>query len=305
MPDPTEFAITAAFGTALGIFITATIARKLLGKNQAPARVAAPAFADGAPLDAPIIHDLPLPKPVGRVSTSFYQALDLLGIGFIFTLFFGLAIGGIRASVKADHTLNVNDLVHSIAFQFITAGIVTSFVTSRVRAVEWLGLKWPEWRWVFLIAPGSVVGMLLFFHGLQLSGFTQWIESFGIETVQNTVKTLQTSDDPAIMGLMIVAAVIVAPICEEIVFRGYFYAAGKKFAGPWAAGICSALVFGATHGNFAALLPLIVFGGVLVFVYEKTGSIWASMAVHCCFNGTTVLIQMIGRYYHLPLDGVS
>ena len=306
MPDPTEFVITAAFGTAFGIFLITTVTRKFLIKNEAPELEAAAAFPNvDSPYQTPEIQDPNPPLPPGRVSTSHYQPLDLLGIGFIFTVFFSLVIGSIRATGKAAHVLSVNSIIQSIAFQFIIAGIVTAFVISRIRPVEWLGLKWPGWRWVFLIAPGTVIGMLLFFSGLQASGFMKWIESFGIETVQDSVKILKTSNDPVILGLMIIAAVIVAPICEEIVFRGYFYSASKKFAGPWAAGICSALIFGAAHANFAALLPLFVFGAVLAFVYEKTGSLWAPIAVHCSFNGTTVLIQMIARYYKLPLDGIS
>jgi membrane protease YdiL (CAAX protease family) len=258
-----------------------------------------------SPYQTPEIQDLQSPLPLGKVSTNYYQPIDLLGIGFIYTIFFSLVIGTIRASGKTEHVLSVDSIIQSIVFQFIMAGIVTAFVISRVRPVEWLGLKWSGWRWVILIAPGTVIGMLLFFSGLQLSGFMQWIESFGIETVQDSVKILKTSNDPVILGLMMIAAVIIAPICEEIVFRGYFYSASKKFAGPWAACICSALIFGAAHGNFAALLPLFVFGAVLTWVYEKTGSLWAPIAVHCSFNGTTVLIQMIARYYKLPLDGLS
>ena len=142
----------------------------------------------------------------------------------------------------------------------------------------------------------------MLFGGLQRSGFMEWIESLGVETVQDTVKLLQESSDPLILGLMAFAAVVAAPLCEEIVFRGYFYPVAKKFAGPWAAGICSALVFAAAHGNLAALLPLFIFGCLLVFIYEKTGSLWAPIAVHFCFNGATVIIQMAARYYNLPLD---
>jgi membrane protease YdiL (CAAX protease family) len=94
---------------------------------------------------------------------------------------------------------------------------------------------------------------------------------------------------------MIVAAVIAAPLCEEIVFRGYFYPVLKRTAGTWAAAFSSALVFAAAHGSLTALLPLFLFGLVLVFVYEKTGSIWAPIAVHFCFNGLTVLVQMAIR----------
>ncbi len=308
MSDPTEFVITATFMAALGIFLLAATARRLSG-NQPPRRPAPTASFpadDGSPYQSPTSTSTPpaLPPqlPSGRVPIWFYQPLDLLGIGFIFVLFFGLVMASVRASSEAGLVMDASGMVASIAFQFVSASIVTFFVIPRIRPVEWLGLRWPAWRWTFVIAPCSVFSMWMFFGGLQLSGFMEWIESLGVEAVQDTVKLLQTSTDPAILGLMVIAAVIAAPLCEEIVFRGYLYPVAKKFVGPWAAGVCSALVFAAAHGSLAALLPLFVFGCLLVFVYEKTGSLWAPVAVHFCFNAATVLIQMIARYYHLPLD---
>lgn len=247
---------------------------------------------------------LPPPLPGTGIPTWFYRRWDLLGLGFVFFVFFSLVVSSVHASSEKEVALDPGTLIASIAFQFICAGIVMAFVLFRVSPIVWLGLKWRQWRWVFLIAPGAVLGMWLFFFLLQIAGFMKWVETFGVEAVQDTVKLLQESTDPAVLVLMTVAAVIAAPICEEIVFRGYLYPAAKKFAGPWAACICSALIFAAAHGSMAALLPLFVFGCVLVFIYEKTGSVWAPIAVHFCFNGATVLVQMAARYLHLPMDGL-
>ena len=282
MPDPTESVIIATFCTALGVFALTAAARKLLGNG--------PALEDEIP-------------QMGRVPTHFYQPLDLLGLGFVFLIFFYLVVGSIQISAGKDEAaMTVNGLRSAIGFQFVSAAIVTAFVIGRVRPVAWLGLRWAGWPWVFLIAPGAVVSMWAFFSGLETSGFMRWIDSLGVETVQDTVKILQKSSDPQIVGLMVIAAVVAAPLCEEIVFRGYLYAAAKRFAGPWVAGICSALVFAAAHGSLAALLPLFVFGCVLVFIYERTGSLWAPIAVHFCFNGATVVIQLVARHYHINLQ---
>ena len=305
MPDPTEFAITATFMTAFGVFSLTAAARKLLGNPPPPATEPVEPFPtdDRSPYQPPASSSTQPPElPRGRVPVWFYQPLDLLGIGFIFVLFFGLVMASLRATTEAELVLDTGGMLASIAFQFISAGIVTFFVIPRIRPVQWLGLRWSAWRWIFLIAPCAVLSMWLFFGSLHISGFMEWIESLGVEAVQDSVKLLQTSTDPAILGLMVFAAVIVAPLCEEIVFRGYLYPAAKKFVGPWAAGVSSALVFAAAHGSLAALLPLFIFGCLLVFIYEKTGSLWAPVAVHFSFNGATVLIQMLDRYYNLSLD---
>ena len=303
MLDPTEFVIIATFGMALGIFGLTATARKFLGEKSASAAPLESTLSDEeSPYQAPAHGDFLPPLLAARVPVGFYQPLDLLGLGVIFLVFFSLVVGSVRASAGKDEmALTVDSLVSSIGFQFVSAGIVTAFVIRRVRPVEWLGLRWAGWRWVFLIAPGAVLLMWAFFSGLEATGFMRWIDSLGVERVQETVKILQKSTNPQIISLMAIAAVIAAPLCEEIVFRGYLYAAAKRFAGPWAAGICSALVFAAAHGSLAALLPLFVFGCLLVFIYERTGSLWAPIAVHFCFNGATVVIQLAARHYQIDL----
>ncbi len=305
MPDPTELAIIATFSTALGIFVVATTFQKLRSKTSALPPEFTSEFASESPSSVPYLTEPPSATSFGRVPIWLYQPLDLLGIGFIYLLFFGLVVSSVSTPAKEDLSLDSSALLSAIAFQFIGAGIVTFFVISRIRPTDWLGLKWQSWPWVFLIAPGAVAFMWAMIISLQVSGFMDWIGSFGIDTVQDTVKLLQNSSDPRLLGLMGFAAVVAAPLCEEIVFRGYLYPAAKKFSGPWIAGICSALVFAAAHGNLAALLPLFIFGCLLVVIYEKTGSIWAPIAVHCCFNSATVITQFIARYHHLPLETSS
>src|SRR5690606_26392631 len=180
--------------------------------------------------------------------------------------------------------------------------ITLAAMVFRIGPVEWLGLRWKSWRWVFLIAPATVVAMWVVFGTLQALGYMEWMESLGVESVQDSVKLLQTATDPMVLILMAVAAVLVAPVSEELVFRGYLYPAAKRFAGKWMAAICTGLVFAAAHGSLVALLPLFIFGVVLAVLYEKTGSIWAPVAVHFCFNGATVGIQFLARQFPQILD---
>ncbi|NJR41612.1 MAG: CPBP family intramembrane metalloprotease [Akkermansiaceae bacterium] len=144
--------------------------------------------------------------------------------------------------------------------------------------------------------------MWVLLGALNAGGYMQWVESLGVNSTQDSVKLLQETRDPVVLVLMAFTAVIVAPVCEEIVFRGYVYPAAKKFVGPWCAGICSALVFSAAHGSLVALFPIFILGALLAWIYEKTGSLWATIAVHLCFNGATVAMQFAARFLNLPLD---
>lgn len=273
---------------------------------ELPASVLVESSADSPyaiPASIPsVLTALPVVPATPGIVTRHFRKLDLLWLGFIFMVFASLAIGTAKMPEHPDRKIEVGDLVTSIGLQFFLAGSTIVIVVWRVRLATWLGLKWKQWPWALLIAPVTVVSMWALMAALQFSGYMKWMESLGGETVQDTVKLLQKSEDPVILGLMGFAAVFVAPVCEEIIFRGYFYAAAKKFAGPWVAAICSALVFGAAHGNLAALLPLFILALALVFLYEKTGSLWAPISVHFCFNGATVLIQFIARTYNIPLD---
>jgi len=306
MPDPTELVLTVSFLTALGIFLSTSITRRfLVARTAAELPTEVIVEETDSPYQPPAEVRQPPPIPRGKVPVWFYRPLDLLGIGLIYLIFFGLVISSLRVTGTGDPKLDPANLITSIGFQFFLAGIAVLLVVTRVSPAQWLGLRWKSWPWVFAIAPIAVFAMWTFFAALEASGYMKWMESLGVESVQDTVKLLQTSTDPAVLGLMAFAAVVAAPVCEEIVFRGYFYAAAKRFAGPWVAGIFSALVFASAHGSLSALLPLFVFGCLLVFLYEKTGSIWAPIAVHFCFNGATVLIQLIVRYNDIPIPPIT
>jgi len=306
MSNPTDIVLSLSFVAAISLFLISALLRWVFAlRKQAVA--APPPVADDASWqgdEMPISEPTQTSFPYGKVPVWFYRRVDLLGIGLVFLMFGGLALSAVQKPYNPSTSLSPMDLVVNIVFQFILAGMVTLIVSWRVTPMLWLGLRWPSWLWVFLIAPGSVIFMSVFSYGLQCSGYMEWMKSFDVETVQDTVKVLQKSGDPLVLGLMALAATIAAPICEEIVFRGYFYPAMKKFAGVWPAAVASSLIFGLAHGNLTALLPLFVFGLLLVFVYEKTGSLWAPVAVHFCFNGATVLIQFVARYFNISLDSV-
>lgn len=305
MSDPTLVAIASTFAAAFVIFGVAMFIRRRTGLGISSA---VPEYIPQeleSPYASPISVPVNEPPEIlgGKIPTWFYRPLDLLGLGFLFILFSILAIANLLAP-QEGLVIDEASLIGSIILQFVGVGIVTAFVITRIRPVAWLGLRWEKWPWIFVIAPGAVLGIWALLLVLKISGYMDWMEKFDAQSVQETVKLLQESKDPVVLGLMVVAAVFVAPFCEEIIFRGYLYSASKKFVGPWVAGVVSALIFSALHGNLTALLPLAIFGGLLAFIYEKTGSIWAPMAVHLCFNGATVFVQLGARYFNIPLDAV-
>jgi len=89
--------------------------------------------------------------------------------------------------------------------------------------------------------------------------------------------------------LFVFLAVVLAPLFEEIFFRGFLFR-GFSSSWGWVAGACvSAAVFGVAHLQLDVFVPLFALGLALAWVYKRTGSLWTSIAFHALFNGLSVL----------------
>ncbi len=86
-------------------------------------------------------------------------------------------------------------------------------------------------------------------------------------------------------GIMaVLASVIIAPLTEEVFFRGIVYTRLRRAMPPVVAMILSSLVFGLLHGQLIWVCYAFVMGMALCAVFERTGSIRASFTVHLAFN---------------------
>jgi membrane protease YdiL (CAAX protease family) len=92
--------------------------------------------------------------------------------------------------------------------------------------------------------------------------------------------------------LLILTAVVIAPISEELIFRGYIFGVLRRYAGRWWALVISASVFAAIHAHIPSLAGLFVLAVALTLVYEGTGSLWASILMHALFNSITVILTL-------------
>jgi uncharacterized protein len=93
--------------------------------------------------------------------------------------------------------------------------------------------------------------------------------------------------------LVALAVIVVAPVTEEFFFRAFFYRALRTRLRVWSAAAIDGLVFGALHfqgAGTAIILPVIaVFGVGQCLVYERTGSLFAVIAIHAAFNTVATL----------------
>jgi membrane protease YdiL (CAAX protease family) len=88
---------------------------------------------------------------------------------------------------------------------------------------------------------------------------------------------------------IILLAVVIAPVAEELVFRGYLYTVLKRFFGGLPSLVFNGVLFGLVHVNVPALLPLFLLGCTFTIAYEMTGSLFVPMTMHALFNAINLV----------------
>ncbi len=89
-----------------------------------------------------------------------------------------------------------------------------------------------------------------------------------------------------VFGLM---AIVVAPLAEEIFFRGFVFPGLGRKLGIALGAVLSGLLFGLSHIDIGTIFPTAVLGVLFAVMYYKTRSIYASMTAHCVNNMLAVL----------------
>lgn len=100
---------------------------------------------------------------------------------------------------------------------------------------------------------------------------------------------------PGVFLLTLLKSALLAPVLEELFFRGYLLHAMKRFGEPRAAAV-SALCFALVHlgGTPCAWVMYAAMGLLLAALTMRTGSLLAPMLVHAVYNLTLVLLNEMG-----------
>jgi len=104
---------------------------------------------------------------------------------------------------------------------------------------------------------------------------------------------MEFSDVP-LSVLLAFLAVVVAPLVEEMIFRGLFQTMIRSYLGrPWPAIMLTSALFAAVHGNATHWPALFVLSVGLGYAYEKSGSLFRPIFMHALFNGISILGALI------------
>lgn len=152
------------------------------------------------------------------------------------------------------------------------------FDGSTVRAVL-MGALWGIPAWIVATLLAALVAQIL--------------QLFHIQPEPQVAEQFINQADPLIA---VVATVVIAPIAEELFFRGVAFNAWVREYGLRAGVVLSALLFGVIHGSLAAFVPIFVLGLALAIIYRRTGNLASNIALHATFNGISVLLALLVRF---------
>jgi len=210
--------------------------------------------------------------PVALVS-----GLVLAAVGSLLVDIPALAVGATITAAHVPAGLEIADTaVQDVAF--VLAAVFFAQLGGRTVGAWQFGLRpTPLWRAVRLTAL-TLVGFLIF--------SILWGAAFNAGK-EKLLEQLGAGQSTALLLLSAGLTCVVAPICEEFLFRGFIFTALRNWRGVWPAAVMTGLLFGAVHAGSAPvvdLMPLAALGFGLCLLYRYTGSLYPCIAAHSLNN---------------------
>ena len=168
---------------------------------------------------------------------------------------------------------------------FVSIGMASQWRFRRLRlALSRLGLR--NFRF-----SGLGIGLLtLFAYYIAVAIFA----TFVLEPQQEDIGSeLGIGGESVLVAVVAVLLIVgLAPIAEELFFRGFLFAGLRSRWPLWAAALLSGVIFGLIHAptGLTAVVPLSALGVVLCWLYERTGSLWPCVMVHLINNSLALAV---------------
>lgn len=165
--------------------------------------------------------------------------------------------------------------------------VLTRFRGGNIRDLGFGTYKDNKWvLWAVLMGFGAFLLML----AMTATIARFWPQLIHEQDVMSIVT--QAKSDWELLAVVLMVGVM-APVAEEILFRGYLYhSAEPRFGRVWAIVITS-LVFGCMHTDLFRVLQLSMIGAYLNGVMLKADSLWASIFAHSVWNLAMVYLALM------------
>jgi hypothetical protein len=200
-----------------------------------------------------------------------------------------------EASESTVGQLVSNGAIYALAVMFVLLPLLIRKKGGEIRKL--LGLdKNPALRG---LAWALTAFAVYFWVTIVVSLLVSFIPGFNSEQEQNVGFNDVTTVSEYIMAF--VGLVILPPIFEEVLFRGYLFGRLRRYIGFWFSTIVTSIAFGLVHGQWNVGVDTFVLSIFLCFLREYTGSLWAPMLLHALKNGLAYFFLFIAPLWGLNL----
>lgn len=230
----------------------------------------------------------------GQVRTDEFRMSDALVAIVLATFFVGLGISALFRHAEKGDAIKIEQVIpSSFVFVILLIGIAGFLKVRGLKLIPLFGLD----RLSALRVVGWALGLVVAALALAAAANAVSLAALHGKTEPQPLlllfRDVAQRNDHAAMAQIFFAGVILAPVCEECIFRGFFYAVGKRYLGPLVSGFVTALLFAAVHLSLPALGGLFVLGLCFTLAYERTGSLFVPIGMHALFNFTSLFFAYL------------
>lgn len=145
-------------------------------------------------------------------------------------------------------------------------------------------------------AWGLGLGLPLFVAAIVAAYFSQAVfrHTNTPDMVSRSVNKISSGGvNPGLVLLLFFTLVVLAPVCEEIFFRGYLYPALRNRMDRQPAMLINGVLFAAAHFELIGFLPRFLLGWGLCYIYERKKNLSGPMAGHALYNGLILAFSVL------------
>jgi membrane protease YdiL (CAAX protease family) len=228
----------------------------------------------------------PLPEAEKPEPRNPWSAIDLI----VFGVFFGLTVLLLPAALIwvwrfFDPTVRADQLtaVDLVLVQGLMNLVLVAFIAFLVKKVHHRGfLETVHWNRYYEFSNGFLIAL-----GTTLAISVLIVSSFFPPTSPPPIEKLLTSSGA--MWIFAVFGVGIAPIFEEIIFRGFLFKVLSEMRGSRVAVPVTAILFALLHvpqlwGSWAGVALIFVVGYILSLIRERSNSVIPSLIMHTAYN---------------------
>ncbi len=209
-------------------------------------------------------------------------------LGSLFLLYFLATFSG---QLFYEHQIPLAKLVITIVIYTILMAIIA--VINR-RHTASIGTGWREFKKLPL-APVFYLAMIPFLMAASEGWHLLLRHGFGMELELQAAARAMTKEFSGLQVAYMFTAIVVAPIYEELMFRGIIFPYLVKRTGLAGGTVLISAFFALLHFHLPSVVPLLLLSGALCLAYWRTGSLWVAIGMHAIFNAVSVLaLNIVG-----------